>query len=221
MYNEYSVHFGTFGCQNKINSTSFFSTSFHCNALVCIEHITMAEVKLIFSKKPLLCLYQFGIYRKESVERSSEKKYSKMQYIQRNEMQRRTFYTEILQYKLIQCLQCNTKQCKEGGWQQRMPTLPSFWRKKTVLREICWPARLPQLPNTISHVHGKRGRVQWNMWQSMLLPLPPLPPRFQEGIWGLRSGFWINRRKFTMQVSRHKQLSFGRNTFVNFPQLKW
>ena len=115
VYNKYSVHFGTFGCQNEINSTSFFSTSFHCNALVCIEHITMAEVKLIFSKKPLLCLYQFGIYRKESVERSSEKKYSKMQYIQRNEMQRRTFYTEILQYKLIQCLQCNTKQCKEGG----------------------------------------------------------------------------------------------------------
>ena len=115
VFNKYSVHFGTFGCQNKINSTSFFSTSFHCNALVCIEHITMAEVKLIFSKKPLLCLYQFGIYRKESVERSSEKKYSKMQYIQRNEMQRRTFYTEILQYKLIQCLQCNTKQCKEGG----------------------------------------------------------------------------------------------------------
>ena len=139
----------------------------------------------------------------------------------KEKMQRRTFYTEILQYKLTQCLQCNAKQCKVRGWQQRMPTLPSFWRKKTVLREICWPARLPQLPNTISHVHGKRGRVQWNMWQSMLLPLPPLPPRFQEGIWGLRSGFWINRRKFTMQVSRHKQLSFGRNTFVNFPQLKW
>ena len=120
--------------------------------------------------------------------------------------------TGILQYKLIHCLQCYRKPChtrRRGAKNTSPPSHPSQLSGRTGPWKTKLPQRLPQLPSTIL--------LQNSDICDRQCP-PPLPlPRSR---WNLRAQQikFLDKPEeiYHESVVTPKQLSFGRNTFVNF-----